>query len=96
MQLAGSAVAKLKQDDHTTPPFGLETATVATCEDTCEKISGCEVIMWHDADRHCHTLAGPITAKEFEASLQPAALNGRFVACMLVETHPHIPARDLA
>ena len=96
MQPAGPAVAKLKQTDHTTPPFGVETATAATCEDTCEKIPGCKVIMWHDADRHCHTLTGPITAREFAASLQPAALNGRFVACMLVETHPNIPRRDLA
>ena len=96
MQAAGKAVTKLTQADHTAPPFGLEAATVATCEAVCEKTPGCAVVLWHDADRHCHTLTGPITEKAFEASLQPSAPSGRFVACMLVEKHPNIPPRDLA
>ena len=93
-EAAGPAAIKLKNADLTTAPFGLVSATVATCEEACEKTHGCTVINWHDADRHCHTLTGPITPEAFKASLRPPTAAGRFAACMLVKQHANIPPRD--
>lgn len=88
MEAAGPAVAKLHDADHSSVPFGLESATVATCESACGKTAGCAVINWHDADRHCHTLTGPITPTAFEASLQRTSATGSFQACILVKQRP--------
>jgi hypothetical protein len=67
----------LNLTDHDTK----KSTTLAKCEQSCAKITGCKVIVLHTKDAHCHTLTGAVTHDEYNASL---AGNADFETCMLV------------
>ena len=56
-------------------------ATAAKCQQECVGTAACAVMVYHDKDRHCHTLIGAVTHAAFVAALQG---DHDYQACMLV------------
>ena len=44
--------------------------TIAKCEAACDSTQDCAVILFHNKDKHCHTLSGKITHDAYVATLK--------------------------
>lgn len=49
---------------------GYQSVTLDRCKETCLETPGCNMVVYHDTDQHCHTLSGKVSLANYEAHLQ--------------------------
>ena len=73
------SASSLKLSDHDLT-HGFKSIT--DCENTCNALSDCIAINWHESDLHCHVLGGKTTHNAFLKALSKGAKTA--TACMRV------------